>query len=67
VLKPRQGGRTSKRRGFILIRRGNWRTIVSTAKVDRRRRTLALTDDLRAVPTEWREMLLASAAAGKAV
>jgi integrase len=47
-------------RGFIRIRRGNWRTIVSTAKVDRRRRTPALTDELRAVLTEWREMLLAS-------
>jgi integrase len=44
-------------RGFIRIRRGNWRTIISTAKVDRRRRTPALTDELRAVLVAWQAEL----------
>ena len=44
-------------RGIIRIRRGNWRTQVSTAKIDRRRRNPALTDELRQVLTEWREEL----------
>ena len=44
-------------RGFIRIRRGNWRTIISTAKVDRRRRTPALTDELRAVLVKWQAEL----------
>jgi integrase len=44
-------------RGIIRIRRGNWRTVVSTAKIDRRRRNPALTDDLRQVLTEWRERI----------
>jgi integrase len=47
-------------RGVIRIRRGNWRTIVTTAKVDRRRRNPALTDELRAVLVEWQRELLAS-------
>ena len=47
-------------RGFIRIRRGNWRTIISTAKVDRRRRTPALTEELRAVLVAWRETLTSS-------
>jgi integrase len=44
-------------RGIIRIRRGNWRTLVSTAKIDRRRRNPALTDELRQVLTAWREEL----------
>jgi integrase len=44
-------------RGIIRIRRGNWRTQVSTAKIDRRRRNPALTDQLRQVLTDWREEL----------
>lgn len=44
-------------RGIIRIRRGNWRTLVSTAKIDRRRRNPALTDELRRVLAEWREEL----------
>jgi integrase len=44
-------------RGIIRIRRGNWRTLVSTAKIDRRRRNPALTDELRQVLAEWREQL----------
>jgi integrase len=44
-------------RGIIRIRRGNWRTLVSTAKIDRRRRNPALTDELRRVLAEWREQL----------
>jgi integrase len=44
-------------RGIIRIRRGNWRTLVSTAKIDRRRRSPALTDELRQVLTDWREEL----------
>jgi integrase len=44
-------------RGVIRIRRGNWRTIVTTAKVDRRRRNPALTDELRAMLVEWRRLL----------
>jgi integrase len=47
-------------RGFIRIRRGNWRTIISTAKVDRRRRTPALTDELRAVLVKWQAELFTS-------
>jgi integrase len=47
-------------RGFIRIRRGNWRTIVSTAKVDRRRRMPALTDELRGVLREHESRLLGS-------
>jgi integrase len=44
-------------RGIIRIRRGNWRTLVSTAKIDRRRRNPALTDELRKLLGEWREQL----------
>jgi integrase len=44
-----------EQRGIIRIRRGNWRTLVSTAKIDRRRRNPALTDELRQVLAEWRE------------
>ena len=44
-------------RGTIRIRRGNWRTLVSTAKIDRRRRNPALTGELRQVLSEWREEL----------
>ena len=47
-------------RGIIRIRRGNWRTLVSTAKIDRRRRNPALTDELRRVLSEWRELLARS-------
>ena len=47
-------------RGIIRIRRGNWRTLVSTAKIDRRRRNPALTDELRGVLSEWRELLARS-------
>jgi integrase len=46
-----------EQRGIVRIRRGNWRTVVSTAKVDRRRRNPALTDELRQVLVEWRERL----------
>lgn len=46
-----------EQRGIVRIRRGNWRTVVSTAKIDRRRRNPALTDELRQVLTEWRERL----------
>jgi integrase len=44
-------------RGIIRIRRGNWRTLVSTAKIDRRRRNPGLTDELRQVLAAWREEL----------
>jgi integrase len=44
-------------RRIIRIRRGNWRTLVSTAKIDRRRRNPALTDELRQVLADWREEL----------
>lgn len=46
-----------EQRGIVRIRRGNWRTVVSTAKIDRRRRNPALTDELRRVLAEWRERL----------
>jgi integrase len=46
-----------EQRGIIRIRRGNWRTIVSTAKIDRRRRNPALTDELREVLSAWKEEL----------
>jgi integrase len=45
-------------RGHIRIRRGNWRTIVSTAKIDRRRRTVALIDELREELVAWRQWLI---------
>jgi integrase len=46
-----------EQRGIIRIRRGNWRTIVSTAKIDRRRRNPALTDELREVLSAWKKEL----------
>jgi integrase len=45
---------------IIRIRRGNWHTIVSTAKIDRRRKTIGLTDELRDVLEAWRQELLRS-------
>ena len=45
-------------RGRIRIRRGNWRTIVSTAKIDRQRRTVALIDELRTELVAWRQWLI---------
>jgi integrase len=44
--------------GRIWIRRGNWRTIVSTAKIDRRRRTVALIEELRGELVAWRQRLV---------
>ena len=45
---------------IIRIRRGNWHTIVSTAKIDRRRNTIGLTDELRGMLEAWRQELVRS-------
>jgi integrase len=49
-----------KKGGVLRIRRGNWRTIVSSAKIDRQRRTIGLTDELETLLDEWRELLVRS-------
>jgi integrase len=48
------------KKGILRIRRGNWRTIVSSAKIDRLRNTHGMTEEMRTILEAWREELVRS-------
>ncbi|MGD0836885.1 MAG: tyrosine-type recombinase/integrase [Polyangia bacterium] len=48
------------KKGILRIRRGNWRTIVSSAKIDRLRNTHGMTEEMRTILEAWRAELVRS-------